>query len=140
MPRLPRIDAPGVIHHVIIRGIEKRAIFQDKTDYEDFLKRVEALIPETQTRCYAWVLMTNHAHFLFRCGPKGLPNLMQRLLTGYVVRFNRHNRRYGQLFRNRCKSIMALQPMSCFGKAKGAKSPKRGDCSAIGAGRSLGSP
>jgi hypothetical protein len=53
MPRLPRIDAPGVIHHVIIRGIEKRAIFQDQSDYEDFLKRLEALIPETQTRCYA---------------------------------------------------------------------------------------
>ena len=109
MPRLARIDAPGVIHHVIIRGIEKRAIFQDKADYEDFLKRLEALIPETQTRCYAWVLMRNHAHFLFRCGPKGLPNLMQRLLTGYVVRFNRRNRRYGQLFQNRYKSIVCQE-------------------------------
>jgi hypothetical protein len=36
MPRLARIDAPEVIQHVIIRGIEKRAIFQDQSDYEDF--------------------------------------------------------------------------------------------------------
>jgi putative transposase len=109
MPRLPRIDAPGVIHHVIIRGIEQREIFQDNSDYEDFLKRLEALIPETQTRCYAWVLMTNHAHFLFRSGPNGLPNLMRRLLTGYVVRFNRRHRRYGQLFQNRYKSIVCQE-------------------------------
>jgi hypothetical protein len=37
MPRLPRIDAPRVIHHVIIRGIEKRAILQNTSGYEDFL-------------------------------------------------------------------------------------------------------
>jgi hypothetical protein len=28
----PRIDAPGVIHHVMIRGIEKGAIFRDQAD------------------------------------------------------------------------------------------------------------
>jgi REP element-mobilizing transposase RayT len=106
MPRLARIDAPGVIHHVIIRGIEKGAIFRDRADRGDFIRRLENLIPETQTRCYAWVLMSNHAHFLFRGGPNGLPHLMQRLLTGYVVRFNRRHRRYGQLFQNRYKSIV----------------------------------
>ncbi len=58
------MDAPGVIHHVIIRGIEKGAIFRDQADREDFIRRLEALIPETQTRCYAWVLMRNHADFL----------------------------------------------------------------------------
>ena len=28
MPRLARLDAPEVLHHVIIRGIERRDIFQ----------------------------------------------------------------------------------------------------------------
>jgi REP element-mobilizing transposase RayT len=109
MPRLPRIDAPGVIHHVMIRGIEGRDIFHDKPDYGDLLERLESLIAETQTRCYAWVLMPNHAHFLFRSGPEGLPNLMQRLLTGYVVRFNRRHHRHGQLFQNRYKSIVCQE-------------------------------
>jgi REP element-mobilizing transposase RayT len=109
MPRLPRIDAPGVIHHVIIRGIEQRAIFRDKSDYDDLLQRLEALMTETQSRCYAWVLMSNHAHFLFRSGPNGLPHLMQRLLTGYVVRFNRRHHRQGQLFQNRYKSIVCQE-------------------------------
>jgi REP element-mobilizing transposase RayT len=109
MPRLPRIDAPGVIHHVMIRGIERRDIFQDKSDYADFLERLESLIPQTQTCCYAWVLMTNHAHFLFRSGPSGLPHLMRRLLTGYVVRFNLRHHRHGQLFQNRYKSIVCQE-------------------------------
>ena len=32
MPRLARLDAPGVLHHVIIRGIERRKIFKDNED------------------------------------------------------------------------------------------------------------
>ena len=109
MPRLPRIDAPGVIHHVMIRGIEGRDIFRDQSDYKDFLGRLESLLPETQTCCYAWVLMSNHAHFLVRSGDRGLPHLMRRLLTGYVVRFNRRHNRHGQLFQNRYKSIVCQE-------------------------------
>ena len=70
---------------------------------------MESLIPETQTHCYAWVLMSNYAHFLFRCGLNGLPHLMQRVLTGYVVRFNWRHRRYGQLVQNRYKSIVCQE-------------------------------
>ena len=64
MPRLARLDAPGVLHHVIIRGIERGIIFKDDQDRENFMERVSVLLPETQTSCYAWVLMSNHAHFL----------------------------------------------------------------------------
>jgi hypothetical protein len=32
MPRQARIDAPGALHHVIIRGIERKAIFKDAKD------------------------------------------------------------------------------------------------------------
>ena len=35
MPRLARLDAPGVLHHVIIRGIERREIFRNDTDRDD---------------------------------------------------------------------------------------------------------
>jgi len=39
MPRQPRLDAPGVLHHVMLRGIERRAIFRDDTDRADFVRR-----------------------------------------------------------------------------------------------------
>ena len=104
MPRLARLVAPGVLHHIIIRGIEHRAIFRDDFDRENLLERLSILVPETQSICYAWVLMSNHAHFLLRSGASGIAHLMRRLLTGYAVSFNRRQRRHGQLFQNRYPS------------------------------------
>ncbi len=109
MPRSARIDAPGVLHHVIIRGIEKRKIFRKVGDQYDFIDRLEQLVPVTQTVCYAWALMSNHAHFLFRSGPAGIARLMRRLLTGYAISFNRRYKRHGQLFQNRYKSIICQE-------------------------------
>ncbi|UCG66432.1 MAG: transposase [Deltaproteobacteria bacterium] len=109
MPRSARLDAPGILHHVIIRGIERRKIFRDDKDRHDFLERLGKLVPETKTACYAWALLPNHAHFLFRSGDSGLPTLMRRLLTGYAVRFNRRHKRHGQLFQNRYKSIICQE-------------------------------
>ena len=109
MPRLARLDAPGVLHHIIIRGIERRNIFRDNKDRNNLLERLVGLLPETQTSCYAWVLMSNHAHFLFRTGNVGLSTVMRRLLTGYAVSFNRRHKRHGQLFRNRYKSIICQE-------------------------------
>jgi len=109
MPRLARLDAPGVLHHIMIRGIERRNIFRIKKDREDFLDRLSNLLPETQTSCYGWVLMSNHAHFLFRTGNVPLATLMRRLLTGHAVNFNRRHRRHGQLFQNRYKSIVCQE-------------------------------
>ena len=59
-------QAPDVLHHVIIRGIERRRIFRDSNDQDDLLARVEDLIPKTKMSCYAWALLSNHAHFLLR--------------------------------------------------------------------------
>jgi putative transposase len=109
MPRTARLDAPGVLHHVMIRGIEGRKIFRNNQDFGDFIGRLEILSPDTQTKCYAWALMPNHAHFLFRTGTQPLSRLMRRLLTGYVIGFNRRHRRSGQLFQNRFKSIICQE-------------------------------
>ena len=101
MPRKARIDAPGALHHIIIRGIERKSIFKDSADRKNFTERLNRIIPETQTRCYGWALMTNHVHLLFKTGMAPLATVMRRLLTGYAVTFNRRHRRHGQLFQNR---------------------------------------
>ena len=109
MPRTARLDAPGVLHHVMIRGIERRRIFRNDKDREDFIERLETRCTEAQTTCYAWAFMSNHAHFLFRTGTAPLSKLMSRLLTGYVIGFNRRHKRRGQLFQNRYKSIICQE-------------------------------
>lgn len=103
------MDAPGVLHHIMIRGIERRKIFIKDKDREDMLNRLAKILPETQTACYAWVFIPNHAHFLFRTGLTPLATVMRRLLTGYAVSFNRRHKRHGHLFQNRYKSIVCQE-------------------------------
>ena len=93
----------------MIRGIERRKIFNDDKDRENLIERLSILLPETKTQCYAWSFLSNHAHFLFRSGPHGIAGLMRRLLTGYAVSYNKRHRRHGQLFQNRYKSVICQE-------------------------------
>ena len=49
MPRQSRIDAPGALHHVMIRGIERREIFQDDKVRESFLDQLASVAKELGT-------------------------------------------------------------------------------------------
>jgi REP element-mobilizing transposase RayT len=106
MPRGPRLDAPGVLHHVMVRGIEGRSIFRDDRDREDLLTRLAALVKTTGLTVYAWALLPNHAHLLVRTEARPLGRVMRCLLTGYAGAFNRRYRRRGHLFQNRYKSVV----------------------------------
>lgn len=106
MPRQSRLDAPGVLQHVIVRGIEKRKIFLDETDRHLFVTRLSTLLTATETECLAWALIPNHIHLLLRSGNGGLASFMRRLLTGYAITFNKRHNRVGHLFQNRYKSIV----------------------------------
>ena len=54
MPRQPRLDAPGLLQHVMARGIERREIFKDDKDRNAFLQRFAIILEETQTQCYVY--------------------------------------------------------------------------------------
>ena len=109
MPRKARIDAPGALHHIIVRGIERRNIFEDDTDRLNFLDRLGKILGETSTQCFAWALIPNHFHLLLRTGAYPLSTVMRRLLTGHAMNFNRRHNRIGQLFQNRYKSILCQE-------------------------------
>lgn len=109
MPRKARIDAAGALQHIICRGIERRKIFRDDADRQEFLRRLGRVISETCSVCYAWALIPNHFHLLLRTGSTPIKTVMQRLLSGYAGAFNRRHRRIGQIFHNRYKSILCQQ-------------------------------
>lgn len=109
MPRLARLDAPGVLHHVMGRGIEKRKLFLSDRDRNDFIDRLSSLVEKKAMEVYAWVLMPNHFHILCETINLPLASSMRRLLTGYAVNFNKRHHRHGHLFQNRYKSIVCQE-------------------------------
>jgi putative transposase len=92
-----------------VRGINRRKIFFDDPDRDDFLDRLGSILSDSQTPCFAWAFMTNHLPMLLRTGAVPIATVMRRLLTGYAVNFNRRHRRYGHLFQNRYKSILCQE-------------------------------
>jgi len=109
MPRQARLDAPGVLHHVMGRGIEGKEIFINDKDRDDFINRLSLLVEDGSLDIYAWALIPNHFHLLVKTKNRLLSSSMRKLLTGYVVNFNRRHRRYGHLFQNRYKSIVCQE-------------------------------
>lgn len=52
MPRQARLDAPGTLHHVIVRDIEKRRIVDDKADRDNSVLGMGQVAHETETELY----------------------------------------------------------------------------------------
>ena len=79
MPRSARLDIPGVLQHIMARGIEKREIFRDRNDRHAFLERLSEIIIEGQANLYAWALMPNHFHLLLRPQVASMVDIMRRV-------------------------------------------------------------
>ncbi|MBW1996829.1 MAG: transposase [Deltaproteobacteria bacterium] len=89
MPRQPRLNAPGVLHHVMGRGIEGIKIFRSNTDQEDSLTSLEALCKNEVWKIYALALLDNHFHLPARTGKEPVSVNMRetpdRYSTGLTV-------------------------------------------------------
>jgi len=106
MPRSRRIDAPGAVHHVMVRGVDRAPLFLDDADRARFMDVARRVVPEEGAVAYAWALMPNHVHVVLRSGPAGLSRLMARIGTTHALAFNRRHGRVGHLFQDRFKSVL----------------------------------
>ena len=50
MPRQARLDTPGTLHHIMIRGAEGQAIFREDKDRHNFLSRIAEISEDTGSR------------------------------------------------------------------------------------------
>lgn len=103
MSRKSRIDVPGALYHIIVRGIDRRRVFADNTDRNNLLDRVVGVNSETNTCCFAWARIPSHFPLLLRTGQVAISTVMLRLLTGCACYFNEPSQR--ALFQNSFKFI-----------------------------------
>lgn len=108
MGRLPRIHYSGAVYHVMARGVDGRDIFIDDQDRRLFLNTLNSCVGDASAVVLAYCLMGNHFHLAIQVGDVPLATIIQRLLTGYAMTFNRRYARTGHLFQARYKAIMCL--------------------------------
>ncbi|MBI4669745.1 MAG: transposase [Elusimicrobia bacterium] len=106
MSRPLRVEFPGAFYHVLCRGIERRNIFQDNNDYQQFLQLLEETAGRWEIMVHAYALMGNHYHLLLQT-KGGVLSVPMRHLSGlYAQYFNRRHQRAGHLFQGRFKALL----------------------------------
>ncbi len=105
MARPLRIDAPGLWHHVYLRGARRAPIFGDNEDARGFLDLLETASERYRLEVHAYSLMPNHYHLLLR-SQRGLLSRGMAFLNGMFTKgLNaRHGRWDGPVFRGRFQS------------------------------------
>jgi REP element-mobilizing transposase RayT len=101
-----RLDVPGGVYHVIARGNERKAVFRDDLDREQYLIRLADCHRRFGLSVFAHCLMDNHVHLVLERGPVSLSRIMLTLQSSYAQWFNRRHGRVGHLFQGRYKSFL----------------------------------
>jgi putative transposase len=101
MPRPPRDELAGAIHHVFSRGNAKQAIYRDDRDRARYLGILGKVVVRQRWRCLAYCLMDNHMHLLVETPAPNLGRGMQWLHGIYGQAFNQRHRRSGHVFQGR---------------------------------------
>jgi putative transposase len=110
MPRKPRHEAAGAIHHVYARGVNRCTIFLDESDRHIYLDLLGYVVRRWKWDCFAYCLMTNHVHLLVRTPEPSLGLGMQHLHSFYAQGFNQRHGRIGHLFQDRYGSSRIWTP------------------------------
>jgi REP element-mobilizing transposase RayT len=104
MPRKPRIKSETGIYHVMLRGINKQRIFEDKQDYQKFLNILKETKEISDYDLYSYCLMSNHIHLLIKETEVELGEIFKRFGAKFVYWYNYKYSRTGHLFQGRFKS------------------------------------
>ena len=104
MPRTARSISVSNIYHVMLRGVNRQDIFEDDEDRLHFLTLLGQYKKTAGFRLHAFVLMSNHIHFLIEPADEPLDMIFKRIGTSYAVWYNRKYQRAGHLFQDRFRS------------------------------------
>jgi putative transposase len=106
MARAWRIEYKGALYHVLSRGNDGQDIVVDDDDRKLFIDTVGKMSERFELDIFAYVLMDNHYHLLFRTNRANLCRSMQWFGATYTKRFNLRHNRSGHLFQGRFKNML----------------------------------
>jgi len=106
MARALRIQYPGAYYHVTCRGNDRKRIFGDDKDRNEFLKLLENSLDVYRVNLYSYVLMSNHFHFLIQTPAGNLSEFMRHFNVCYTGYYNYRHSRSGHLYQGRYKSFL----------------------------------
>jgi putative transposase len=101
MPRKPRKDYPGAVHHVFTRGVARTAVARDDHDFRHALVLLEKAVSRYELLCHAWCFLPNHTHLVMTSQLKNISRAMQWLGACTAQSFNRRHERSGHLYQGR---------------------------------------
>ncbi|MBQ2931951.1 MAG: transposase [Clostridia bacterium] len=105
MSRPPRVLSETGLYHIIFRGLNRQNLFEEDEDYIKLLEIINEIKTVVGIQIYAYCLMTNHVHLFLREKESGdIKAIMHKLLTRYVMWYNRKYQRSGSLIGNRYNS------------------------------------
>jgi len=97
MPRSPRTDRPGQLHHVMNRGIARRTVFETRADVRAFLCLLAVAVRRRPIEVVACCVLTTHFHLVLRSRDGRLSATLRWTLNLYVRWFNRRGRSPGKV-------------------------------------------
>lgn len=104
LPRDARCKSKSGIYHIMLRGINRQDIFEDEEDVERLIETIMKYKETSKFQIYAYCIMTNHIHMLFREMEESISNIIKRISSSYVFWYNKKYERCGHLFQDRFKS------------------------------------
>ena len=106
MARKVRVEFEGAIYHVLCRGDRRENIFEDDADRARFLETLAEACERTGWRIHAYVLMSNHYHWLLETPRANLVAGMRWFQSCFTIRYNVRHRKPGHLFQGRYKAVL----------------------------------
>ncbi|MGB9667050.1 MAG: transposase, partial [Candidatus Cryosericum sp.] len=118
MARSLRLEAPGNIYHVTVRGDRREDIFDDDADRVSMLDLINDAVELHHWHLLAYCLMDNHYHLEVETPIVSLAAGMHRINGAYSQRYNARHHRVGHVFQGRYKALPILTDVHLLGACR----------------------
>jgi REP element-mobilizing transposase RayT len=101
VPRRPRTELAGAVHHVTAKTPSGRILFYDDRDWERYLRLLAREVRERKWRVLTFCLMTNHVHLLVRTPDPDLGAGFKHIHENFARTLNDRHEQQGHVFGSR---------------------------------------